>query len=74
MEQVARKVEALRVEQPRLKVVRWEAMVSLMCEEVNGLLTERQLSYIFKCLANAGVVCVHLSVCGTRMYIRENMR
>ena len=53
---VARKIESLRVEQPRTKVLFWDNVKKLVREEVNRLLSEKQLSYIFRCLANAGVV------------------
>ena len=55
-EQVARKVEALRMEQPHLKVVPWDRLKKVVQEEVNRLVSDKQLSYIYKCLANAGVV------------------
>ena len=60
MEQIARKIESLRVEQPKLKVVQWDAMKAIVREEVNQLLSEKQLGYICKCLTNAGVVCACL--------------
>lgn len=56
MELVARKVESLRVEHPLQKVLTWEEMKRLVKEEVNGLVSEKQLAYICKCLADAGVV------------------
>ena len=55
-EQVARKVEELRVEQPHQKVLPWDELRRVVMEEVNRLLSEKQLSYVCKCLANAGVV------------------
>lgn len=56
MELVARKIETLRMDQPSVKVLPWESVRQIMKEEVNPLLSERQLAYVFKCLANAGVV------------------
>lgn len=56
VELVARKIESIRVDQPSLKVLSWDAVRQIVKEEVNPLLSERQLSHIFKCLANAGVV------------------
>ena len=56
VESVARKIESLRVDQPSVKVLPWERIRQIVKDEVNPLLSERQLSYIFKCLANAGVV------------------
>jgi hypothetical protein len=53
---MARKIEALRLEQPKVKVMGWESIKSLVKDEVNELLSERQLSYVLKCLTNAGVV------------------
>ena len=55
-EQVARKVEVLRMEQPHLKVVPWDRLRKIVQEEVNRLVSDKQLSYIYKCLVNAGVV------------------
>lgn len=56
MELIAQRTEALRVEQPKLKVMTWESVKNLVQEEINKLLSERQLSYVLKCLTNAGVV------------------
>lgn len=56
VEQVARKIENIRVDQPSVKVLPWERVRQIVKEEVNPLLSERQLTYVFKCLANAGVV------------------
>lgn len=56
MELIAEKTEALRREQPKLKVMTWESVKNLVQEEINQLLSERQLSYVLKCLTNAGVV------------------
>lgn len=56
VELIARKIECLRVEQPRLKMLSWEKMKMLVEEKVNYLLSDRQLTYILKCLTNAGVV------------------
>lgn len=56
VELVARKIETLRVDQPSMKVLPWEKVRQMVKEEVNPLLSERQLGYVFKCLANAGVV------------------
>ena len=56
VELVARKIETLRVDQPSVKVLPWEKIRQIVKEEVNPLLSERQLGYVFKCLANAGVV------------------
>ena len=56
VELVARKIETLRVDQPSVKVLPWEKVRQIVKEEVNPLLSERQLGYVFKCLANAGVV------------------
>lgn len=55
---VAQRVEAMREEHPRLKVVSWERLKAIVHEDINRLLSEKQLSYICKCLANAGVVGV----------------
>lgn len=49
------RIEKLKSEQPKLKVIVWEQFVDIM-HEVNRLISDRQLSYICKCLANAGVV------------------
>ena len=62
MEQVARKVESLRVEQPKRKVIQWDAMLDMVHDEVNRLLSDGQLSYICKCLANIGVVSLYCCV------------
>lgn len=59
IELIARKVEALRVEQPKLKVMTWDKVRELVQDEVNKLLSERQLSYILSCLTNAGVVSIY---------------
>lgn len=56
IELTARKIEALRLEQLKLKVMAWESVKSLVKDEVNKLLSERQLCYVLKCLTNAGVV------------------
>ena len=56
MELIARKIESLRMDQPNIKVLPWERVRQIVKEEVNPLLSERQLGYVFKCLANAGVV------------------
>lgn len=56
VELIARKTEALRVEQPKLKVMAWENVRTMVQEEVNKLLSERQLSFVLKCLTNAGVL------------------
>ena len=56
VELVARKIETLRVDQPSIKVLPWEKIRQIVKDEVNPLLSERQLGYVFKCLANAGVV------------------
>ena len=56
VELVARKVESLRVEHPAQKVLSWNEMKLLVRDEVNGLVSDRQLQYICKCLADAGVV------------------
>ena len=58
-EQVARKVEELRMEQPHQKVLPWDELRRVVKEEVNRLLSEKQLSYVCKCLANAGVVGIY---------------
>ena len=55
-ELVARRIELLRGEQPHLKVLLWDKMRAMVREEVNRLLSERQLMFICNCLANAGVV------------------
>lgn len=59
IELIARKIEALRVEQPKLKVMTWDKVRELVQDEVNKLLSERQLSYILSCLTNTGVVSIH---------------
>lgn len=56
VELVARKIETIRVDQSSVKVLPWERVRHIVKEEVNPLLSERQLAYVFKCLANAGVV------------------
>ena len=56
IELIARKMEALRVEQPKLKLMNWESVKLLVHDEVNKLLSERQLSYVLSCLTSAGVV------------------
>lgn len=56
VELVARKIESIRVDQPDVKVLPWEQVRQTVKEEVNPLLSERQLGFVFKCLANAGVV------------------
>ena len=66
-EQVARKVEELRVEQPHQKVLPWDELRRVVKEEVNRLLSEKQLSYVCKCLANAGVVCIHFYLFNIRV-------
>ena len=62
VELIARKTECLRVEQPRLKVVSWENMRSLVRDDVNKLLSDRQLAFVLKCLTNAGVVSWHIVI------------
>lgn len=65
IELIARKTEVLRVEQPKLKVMTWESVKNLVQEEVNKLLSERQLCYVLKCLTDAGVVsCIVCSRAG----------
>ena len=59
-EQVARKVEELRIEQPHQKVLSWDELRRIVRDEVNRLLSEKQLSYVCKCLANAGVVGLYM--------------
>ena len=44
------------MEQPHQKVIPWDELKRVVNEEVNRLLSEKQLSYVCKCLANAGVV------------------
>ena len=56
VEVIARKIEALRVEQPQLKLMAWEDVKRLVKDEVNKLLSERQLCFVLKCLTDAGVV------------------
>ena len=56
MELVARKIESLRYENPKQKVLSWKEMRTLVREKVNGLVSERQLGFICKCLTDAGVV------------------
>ena len=56
MELVARKIESMRLENSKQKVLSWKEMQALIREEVNGLISERQLAFICKCLADAGVV------------------
>lgn len=63
IELTALKIEALRVEQPKLKVMTWEIFRSLVKDDVNKLLSERQLGYVLKCLTNAGVVSYFCSAC-----------
>ena len=53
---IVNRLERLKSEQPKLKVIVWEQFVEIMHNDVNRLITERQLSYLCKCLANAGVV------------------
>ncbi len=60
VELIARKIECLRVEQPRLKMMTWENMKELVNEKVNCLLSDKQLTYVLKCLTNAGVVSLPL--------------
>ena len=59
MERVARKIESMRLENPKQKVLSWKEMQTLVREEVNGLVSERQLAFICKCLADAGVVRIN---------------
>ena len=61
IELIARKTETLRVEQPNLKVMSWEDLKMIILNEVNKLLSDRQLSFILRCLTNAGVVSIELS-------------
>ena len=56
IELIARKTETLRVEQPNLKVMSWDNLRMIILNEVNKLLSDRQLSFILRCLTNAGVV------------------
>ncbi len=58
IEHIARKTETLRVEQPTLKVMSWDDLRLVIMNEVNKLLSDRQLSFILRCLTNAGVVSV----------------
>lgn len=53
---VARKTESYRTDHPETKVLMWDEMKTLVYDEVNKLLSEKQLSFILKCLNNAGVV------------------
>lgn len=53
---IVNRIEKLKSEQPKLKVIVWEQFVEIIHSDVNRLITERQLSYLCKCLANAGVV------------------
>eukprot|EP00731_Ephydatia_muelleri_P039133 Em1135g1a len=53
---IVNRLERLKSEQPKLKVIVWEQFVEIMHNDVNRLITERQLSYLCKCLANAGVI------------------
>ena len=50
------RIEKLKSEQPKLKVIVWEQFVEIMHNDVNKLISDRQLAYLCKCLANAGVV------------------
>ena len=62
---IVNRIERLKSEQPKLKVIVWEQFVEIMHNDVNKLISERQLSYICKCLANAGVVRTNLwRACG----------
>ncbi len=56
VELVARKIESLRLENSDQKVLTWNEMRKLVREEINGLVSERQLGFICKLLADAGVV------------------
>ena len=56
VEHVARKIESLRLENSDQKVLTWNEMRKLVREEINGLISERQLGFICKVLADAGVV------------------
>ena len=56
IELIARRTETLRVEQPNLKVMSWDNLKTIILNEVNKLLSDRQLSFILRCLTNAGVV------------------
>lgn len=56
IELIARKTESLRAEQPNLKVMTWDEIRSLVHDEVNKLLSERQLAFVLRCLTDAGVV------------------
>lgn len=58
VELVARKVESLRLENSKQKVLTWDEMRKLVREEINGLVSERQLGFICKVLADAGVVSI----------------
>lgn len=57
VELVARKTESLRSEQ-NLKVMKWDNVKNLVHDEVNKLLSERQLAFVLKCLTDAGVVSI----------------
>lgn len=72
VELVARKIETLRVDQPSVKVLPWEKVRQIVKEEVNPLLSERQLGYVFKCLANAGVVSLVPNFSLVSSYIHES--
>lgn len=63
IELIARKIESLRSDQPDVKVMMWDDVKSLVRDEVNKLLSERQLSFVLKCLTNAGVVSNRVCVC-----------
>lgn len=56
VELIARKTESVRSDQPDLKVMMWDDIKILVRDEVNKLLSERQLAFVLKCLTNAGVV------------------
>lgn len=62
VELIARKIETLRVDHPEQKVLHWNDMKTLVKQEVNGLISEKQLGFICKCLADFGVVSLVVDV------------